>query len=138
MWVFCGRMTKVTAGVLMGILLGALHGVVSSWGEPRALDIFTMILGRASQGIVNGILAAYATPGKVPLWRGALFGGLIGVALGGISGIPSRNWDSTIPLGAAVGIGCGLATAAVKPKATSGPPAPPATPRASAGPGPSP
>jgi hypothetical protein len=109
-------MTKVTAGVLTGIILGAVHGVVSSWGEPRAMDVFTMILGRASQGIVNGILAAYATPGRTPLWRGALFGGLIGLALGAVSGIPNRAWATTLPLGAAVGVGCGLATAAVKPK----------------------
>ncbi len=110
-------MTKVTAGVLIGIVLGALHGVVSAWGEPKTMVIFTTILGRASQGIVNGVLAAYVTPGNTPLWRGALFSGLIGLLLGALAGIPGRDWTMTLPLGAAVGIGCGLATAAVKPKA---------------------
>lgn len=109
-------MTKVTAGVLTGIVLGAAHGLVSSWGEPRAMVIFTTILGRASQGIVNGVLAAYVTEGKTPLWRGALLGGAIGLGLGAISGLPGHNWATTLPLGAAVGIGCGLATAAAKPK----------------------
>ncbi|MGH7682319.1 MAG: hypothetical protein ACRENN_10085 [Candidatus Eiseniibacteriota bacterium] len=109
-------MTKVTAGVLTGIVLGAAHGLVSSWGEPRAMVIFTTILGRASQGIVNGVLAAYVTQGKTPLWRGALLGGAIGLGLGAIAGFPHKTWMMTLPLGAAVGIGCGLATAAVKPK----------------------
>jgi len=109
-------MSKVTAGVLTGIVLGTLHGVWSAWGEPKAFDIFTTILGRASQGIINGVLAAYVTRGNTPPWRGALFGGLIGLALGALAGTPDRSWAATLPLGAIVGAGCGLATAAVKPK----------------------
>lgn len=109
-------MTKVTAGVLTGIVLGAAHGIVSSWGEPKAMAVFTTILGRASQGILNGVLAAYVTPGRTPLWRGALLGGGIGLLLGILAGIPNRSWAMTLPLGAAVGIGCGLATAAAKGK----------------------
>ena len=34
-------MSKVTAGVLAGIVLGALHGVWSAWGDPKAMDVFT-------------------------------------------------------------------------------------------------
>ena len=81
------------------------------------MAIFTTILGRASQGIVNGVLAAYVTPGKTPLWRGALLSGGIGLGLGALAGIPNHTWATTLPLGTIVGIGCGLATAAVKPRA---------------------
>jgi hypothetical protein len=109
-------MSKVTAGVLAGIVLGALHGVWSAWGDPKAMDVFTTILGRASQGIINGVLAAYVTRGNTPLWRGGLLSGLIGLALGALAGLPSHSWAMTLPLGAVVGVGCGLATAAVKPK----------------------
>ena len=109
-------MSKVTAGVLTGIVLGALHGVFSAWGEPKAMDVFTTILGRASQGIINGVLAAYLTRGNTPLWRGALLSGLIGLALGALAGLPGHSWATTLPLGAVVGVGCGLATAAVKTK----------------------
>ena len=109
-------MTKVTAGVLTGIVLGAIHGVITGWGEPRAMDVFTTILGRSSQGIINGVLAAYVTSGNTPLWRGGLLAGLIGLALGALAGIPGHSWATALPLGAAVGVGCGLATAAVKPK----------------------
>ncbi len=108
-------MTKVTAGVLAGIVLGAAHGVVSAWGEPRAMDVFTTMLGRASQGIINGVLTAYANKGKTPFWRGALLGGVIGLGLGVLSGLPDRDWSHTLPLGALIGVGCGLATAAAKP-----------------------
>jgi hypothetical protein len=62
------------------------------------------------------VFAAYITRGKTPLWRGGLWSGLIGLALGALAGIPNHAWATTLPLGAVVGIGCGLATAAVKPK----------------------
>jgi len=104
-------MTKVTAGVVTGIVLGAAHGAVSAWGEPRVLDIFISVLGRASQGIINGVLAAYVAPGRTPVWRGMLLSGLIGLALGGLSGIPDRNWNQTLPLGAFIGVACGAAAA---------------------------
>jgi len=109
-------MSKVTAGVLAGIVLGVLNGVWSAWGEPKAMDVFTTILGRASQGIINGVLAAYVTRGNTPLWRGGLVSGLIGLALGALAGLPGHSWAMTLPLGTVVGVGCGLATAAVKSK----------------------
>jgi peptidoglycan/LPS O-acetylase OafA/YrhL len=104
-------MTKVTAGVVTGIVLGAAHGVLSSWGEPRALDVFYSVLGRASQGIVNGVLAAYVARGRSPMWRAMLLSGLIGLALGALAGIPKENWQQTLPLGAFIGVACGAATA---------------------------
>lgn len=104
-------MTKVTAGVLTGIVLGAAHGVVSAWGEPRTMDLFVAVLGRASQGIINGVLAAWVAGGRTPVWRGMLFSGLIGLALGGLSGIPARNWEQTLPFGALIGAACGAAAA---------------------------
>ncbi|HEX7078977.1 MAG TPA: hypothetical protein VF363_11190 [Candidatus Eisenbacteria bacterium] len=104
-------MTKVTAGVLTGIALGAAHGLAMGWGEPRAFEVFTMVLGRASQGIINGVLAAYVTPGRTPVWRGILLGGAIGLVLGGVAGIHGRNWLQTIPAGGLIGGACGAATA---------------------------
>ncbi len=104
-------MTKVTAGVVTGIVLGAAHGVLSSWGEPRALDVFYSVLGRASQGIVNGVLAAYVARGRSPMWRAMLLSGLIGLALGGLAGIPNESWRQTLPLGAFIGVCCGAAAA---------------------------
>jgi hypothetical protein len=104
-------MTKVTAGVVTGIVLGAAHGVVTAWGEPRALEFFTAVLGRASQGIVNGVLAAHVAKGHPPMWRAMLFSGLIGVVLGGLAGIPDESWSQTVPLGAFIGVACGAATA---------------------------
>jgi len=103
------RMTKVTAGVVTGIVLGAAHGVVTAWGEPKALDLFVAILGRASQGIVNGILAAYVAGGRTPAWRATLISGVIGLFLGGLAGIPAKNWAQTVPLGALIGAACGAA-----------------------------
>jgi peptidoglycan/LPS O-acetylase OafA/YrhL len=129
-------MSKVTAGVLAGIVLGALHGVVSAWGEPKAMDVFTTILGRSSQGIINGILAAYVTKGNTPLWRGGLVAGLIGLGLGALAGLPNHSWTTTLPLGAAVGVGCGIATAAVKPKTRRVGGASPRAPGAGSGPPP--
>jgi hypothetical protein len=104
-------MTKVTAGVLTGIALGAAHGLVVGWGEPRAFDVFTIVLGRASQGIINGVLAAYVTPGRTPVWRGILLGGAIGLVLGSVAGIHGRNWVQTIPVGGLIGAACGAVTA---------------------------
>ena len=104
-------MTKVSAGVLTGIVLGASHGLVVAWGEPRVMDVFTSVLGRASQGIITGVLSAYLTPGRTPVWRGALIGGAIGLALGGLAGIPDRNWLAMVPAGGAIGVLCGAATA---------------------------
>ena len=107
-------MTKVTAGVVTGIVLGAAHGVLSSWGAPHAIDVFYSILGRASQGIVNGVLAAYVARGRPPMWRPMLLSGLIGLALGGLAGIADHNWSQTLPLGAFIGVACGAATARAK------------------------
>ena len=104
-------MTKVSAGVLTGIVLGASHGLVVAWGEPRAMDVFTSVLGRASQGIITGVLSAYLTPGRTPVWRGALLGSAIGLALGGLAGIPDRNWLTMVPASGVVGLVCGAATA---------------------------
>jgi len=103
-------MTKVSAGVLTGIVLGAATGLACAWGEPRVMDVFTSVLGRASQGIITGVLAAYATPGRTPIWRGALLGAAIGLALGGLAGIPERNWALMVPAGGAIGLLCGIAT----------------------------
>lgn len=97
--------------MLAGILLGALHGLISARGEADTAVVVATVLGRASQGIINGILAAYATRPKSPVWRTALWGALIGAGLGCLSGIPHRAWLETIPLGAAVGLGCGAAAA---------------------------
>ncbi|HLQ65807.1 MAG TPA: hypothetical protein VK123_01090 [Candidatus Limnocylindrales bacterium] len=102
-------MSKLTAGVLTGIALGVAHGIVSAWGEPRAMDVFLSILGRASQGIVNGVLAAAIARGRTPLWRAMLLSGLAGLALGGLAGIPAENWKQTLPMGAIIGIACGAA-----------------------------
>lgn len=107
-------MTKVTAGVITGIALGAAYGVASAWGEPRMLDQFVTILGRASQGIINGVLAAYAAPARTPVWRAMLFSGLIGLALGALGGIASRDWAHTLPSGAFIGAACGAAAARAK------------------------
>ena len=103
-------MTKVSAGVLTGIVLGAAHGLVGAWGEPRVMEVFTSVLGRASQGIITGVLAAYVTPGRTPVWRGALLGGAIGLGLGGLAGIPERDWLTMVPAGCAIGLLCGAAT----------------------------
>jgi len=104
-------MTKVTAGVITGIALGAAYGVLSGRGEPRMLDLFITVLGRASQGIINGVLAAYIAPGRTPLWRAMLFSGLIGLALGALAGIVGRDWQHTLPFGAFIGVACGAAVA---------------------------
>ncbi len=102
-------MSRISGGVLAGIVLGGLYGVWSARGAGDAAAIVGMVLGRASQGIVNGILAAYFTPPRSPAWRGALTGGLIGGLLGALRGIPHQTWAEAVPLGLAVGIGCGVA-----------------------------
>lgn len=104
-------MTKVTAGVVTGIVLGAAHGVVSAWGEPKMMDLFVSVLGRASQGIINGVLAAYVARGRKATWRPMILSGLIGLALGGLAGIPAKSWEQTLPMGAFIGVACGAAAA---------------------------
>jgi hypothetical protein len=69
------------------------------------------ILGRASQGIIAGVLTAYLTKPKTPLWRGALTGTAIGAGLGFLAGIPTHEWIRIVPYSAVVGLGCGLAVA---------------------------
>lgn len=102
-------MTKVTAGVVTGIVLGAAHGLVSAWGDPHMIDVFVSVLGRASQGIINGVLAAYVSAGRTPTWRAMILSGAIGLALGGIAGIPGKSWAQTLPFGAFIGVACGAA-----------------------------
>jgi len=104
-------MSKVTAGVVVGIILGAIHGLVNAGAETSAGALSAGLLGRASQGIITGVLAAYANKGAPPLWRGALWGALIGVGLGAVSGLAGQPLSRAIPLSALVGLGCGIATA---------------------------
>ena len=102
-------MTKATAGVLTGIILGAAHGVYSAAGDPQTTSLFTSILGRASQGIVNGILAAYVAGGRPSTLRPVFLSALIGAVLGFLSGFPEKSWLQTVPLGALLGACCGFA-----------------------------
>jgi hypothetical protein len=104
-------MTKVSAGVLAGLVLGAAHGAWSADGEASGTALFLPILGRASQGIINGVLAAYLTNARTPLWRGGLVGAALGAGLGALAGIPASDWMRTVPASALVGLGCGLAAA---------------------------
>jgi len=71
-------------------------------------------LGRASQGIINGVLAAYVNKGATPLWRGAFWGGLIGLLLGVLAGISTHAFPASLIPSAILGLGCGLATAKAK------------------------
>ena len=107
-------MTKVSAGVLAGLFLGGAHGVWSAGGDASGTALFLSILGRASQGIINGVLAAYLTNPRTPLWRGGLVGCALGAGLGALAGIPASNWMQTVPASALVGLGCGLAAAKAK------------------------
>ncbi len=107
-------MSKVSAGVLAGILLGVLHGVLTVRGHADAGAISANIVGRMSQGIINGVLAAYANKGATPLWRGAIWGVLIGAALGFLAGLAGHSMRDAVPPSALVGLGCGLATAKAK------------------------
>ncbi|HZI89419.1 MAG TPA: hypothetical protein VFD83_03100, partial [Candidatus Polarisedimenticolia bacterium] len=61
-------MTKVSAGILTGILLGILYGLYNVRIEPTATALSASLLGRSAQGIINGLLAAYANKGNPPLW----------------------------------------------------------------------
>ena len=107
-------MTKVTAGVLAGILLGALYGLYNVRGEWTGPAVSASLLGRSAQGIINGVLAAYANKGQTPLWRGAIWGVLLGLGLGVLAGLPSHSVVQALPPSAIVGLGCGLATAKAK------------------------
>jgi hypothetical protein len=104
-------MKKLTAGVLTGLVLGAVQGAVAEGGHAEAFGLFLAALARGSQGVVYGILASYLTKPMAPLWRGGVIGACIGAALGAVAGFPAQNWTTTIPWSAVVGAGCGLATA---------------------------
>ena len=104
-------MTKVSAGVVAGLLLGAAQGFLTASQGTAGMALFLAILGRASQGIINGVLVAYAIKAKAPLWRGGLVGGALGALLGGLAGIPAQSWSQVVPWSAVVGVGCGLAAA---------------------------
>ena len=89
-------MTKVTAGVLAGILLGALYGLYNTRGDWSGPVVSASLLGRSAQGIINGVLAAYANKGQTPLWRGALWGILVGLGLGVLDAVwPPRRRNAT-------------------------------------------
>jgi hypothetical protein len=106
--------SRVTAGVLAGIVLGLLHGFLTAGGYTDAAGISANLLGRMSQGIINGILAAYANKGGAPWWRGALWGALIGLLLGFLAGLQANAVRDALLPSALVGLGCGLATAKAK------------------------
>jgi hypothetical protein len=40
-----------------------------------------------------------------------LLSGAVGLALGGLSGIPAKDWEHTLPFGAFIGVACGAAAA---------------------------
>jgi hypothetical protein len=107
-------MTKVSAGILAGVLLGVLYGWYNAREATSAAAISASLLGRSAQGIINGILAAYANKGATPLWRGALWGTLIGLGLGALQGLFSHSIVAALPPSAILGLACGLATAAAK------------------------
>src|ERR1051326_7538966 len=48
-------MTKVSAGVLTGILLGVLYGFYNVHGQATATTLSASLLGRSAQGIINGV-----------------------------------------------------------------------------------
>ena len=104
-------MNKISAGVVTGLLLGAAQGALTMGGDAKGAEILLPILGRASQGIIAGILVAYQTKPKTPLWRGALMGIAVGAGLGLLAGAPNHAWAVVVPASAAVGLGCGLAVA---------------------------
>jgi hypothetical protein len=107
-------MTRLAAGVLAGAVLGAAYGVARSWGEPKAFLVFMSVLGRMSQGIINGVLSSWVAKPGAPLWRVAGLSTVIGLGLGAIAGAADGNWSSTLPFGAAIGLGCGLAAGRIK------------------------
>ena len=65
-------MSKVSAEVLTGILLGALYGFYNVHGNYSATALSAGLLGRSAQGIINGVLAAYSTVSQL----GWIFAGL--------------------------------------------------------------
>jgi hypothetical protein len=97
--------------VAAGLLLGAAQGFLMAGSDSTGMATFLSVLGRASQGIINGVLVAYALKPKAPLWRGGLVGGALGGLLGGLAGIPAQEWTQIVPWSAVVGVGCGLAAA---------------------------
>jgi len=107
-------MTKVSAGVLTGILLGVLYGLYNVHGAATATTLSASLLGRSAQGIINGVLAAHANKGAPPLWRGALWGVLIGLGLGVLAGLTSHTFPMSLIPSAILGLGCGLVTAKAK------------------------
>lgn len=104
-------MTKVSAGVMTGITLGALYGLYNAGVGATAAAVSASLLGRSAQGIINGVLAAYANKGATPLWRGTLWGGLIGLGLGVLAGLSSHSVTAQLLPSAVLGLGCGFATA---------------------------
>jgi hypothetical protein len=104
-------MNKMSAGVLTGLVLGAAQGVLTHHGDAKGVEFLLPILGRASQGIINGVLSAYLTNAKTPLWRGGLSGAAVGAGLGFLAGLPAHSWTHAVPFSAAVGLGCGIAAA---------------------------
>ena len=104
-------MTKVSAGVLTGILLGLFYGLYNARGDMSAAALSASLLGRSAQGIINGVLAAYANKATPPLWRGALWGILIGLGLGVLAGLSTHTLPGALVPSALLGLGCGLTTA---------------------------
>ncbi len=109
-------MKKLTAGVVTGLVLGAVQGVVTEAPDADAFGMFLGALGRGSQGVINGILVAYMTRPMTPLWRGGLTGAMVGAVLAVVAmvaGNPAQPWVIAVPSSAVVGAGCGIAAAKV-------------------------
>ena len=104
-------MSKITAGILSGIVFGLIHGFLNARDAPSAADVSASLLGRTSQGIITGVLAAYANRGATPLWRGAFWGIVIGAGLGVLAGFTGMPMRGAVLASGLVGLGCGLATA---------------------------
>ena len=110
-------MNKISAGVVTGLLLGAAQGVLMKHPGAKGAELILPILGRASQGIVGGILTAYFTRGKTPMWQGAIVGAIVGAGLGCIASIPTKHYFPMVPYSAVVGLVSGIAVAkASKPR----------------------
>ena len=107
-------MTKTSAGILAGILLGIVYGFYNTHGDMSAGALSASLLGRSAQGIINGVLTAHANKESPPLWRGALWGTLIGLGLGVLAGLSTHNLVGALLPSALVGLGCGVATAKAK------------------------
>jgi hypothetical protein len=101
-------MRKVTAGVMTGLVLGTVHGIVADGGVSGGTVLFLSALARGSQGVINGLLAAYLTPSKTPLWRAGLVGAVIGAILGVVAGAQAQGLAQAVPWSAAIGLACGL------------------------------